>query len=260
MQLLDLKDRKILYQLDLNARQSNTQIARKVGLSKEVTNYRIKRLEKEGYLAGYHTLINFSKLGMTSMRVYLKLIDANPEKEEELINTLVRHNKVLFVLQTEGLYDIGFALLVKNIKEFEECYTVIKEQFKPYIEAERISFHTEIHHYHRAYFLEKKHDDVPAVVIREEGLSEYDETDFKILCLLSGNARMPLLEIAEKTGIAPRTAANRIHQLEKKKIVIGYRSICNIKKINYEYYKTDFVLRDIQHLKKLIDFAISIQT
>jgi|MudIll2142460700_1097286.scaffolds.fasta_scaffold422192_1 hypothetical protein len=36
MQQLDLKDRKILYELDLNCGQSNEQIGKKVGRSKEV--------------------------------------------------------------------------------------------------------------------------------------------------------------------------------------------------------------------------------
>ena len=40
---LDLKDRKILYELDLNCRQSNAQIGKKVGLSRKVVDYRIKR-------------------------------------------------------------------------------------------------------------------------------------------------------------------------------------------------------------------------
>ena len=44
--LIDTKDRKILNELDFNARQSNSEIARKVGLSKEVVNYRIRNLEK----------------------------------------------------------------------------------------------------------------------------------------------------------------------------------------------------------------------
>ena len=47
---LDLKDRKILYQLELNCRQSNTQIGKKVGLSKDVITYRIKRMEEKGII------------------------------------------------------------------------------------------------------------------------------------------------------------------------------------------------------------------
>src|SRR3972149_2971844 len=45
---LDAKNRKILYQLDINCRQSNASIGKKVGLSKEVVNYRIKKLENDG--------------------------------------------------------------------------------------------------------------------------------------------------------------------------------------------------------------------
>ena len=34
---LDKKDRKILYQLDINSRQTLSQLAKKVGLSKQTT-------------------------------------------------------------------------------------------------------------------------------------------------------------------------------------------------------------------------------
>ena len=44
---LDLKDRKILYELDMNSRKSNTEIAKKVGLSKQVVGFRIKKLIDE---------------------------------------------------------------------------------------------------------------------------------------------------------------------------------------------------------------------
>ena len=43
---LDVKDWKILTLLDENARYSNSQIAKKVGLSKPAVEYRLKRFEK----------------------------------------------------------------------------------------------------------------------------------------------------------------------------------------------------------------------
>jgi DNA-binding Lrp family transcriptional regulator len=43
---LDKKDRAILYNLDLNSRQSFNQLAKRVGLSREVVQYRVKQLEK----------------------------------------------------------------------------------------------------------------------------------------------------------------------------------------------------------------------
>ena len=74
----------ILYQLELNARQPNSEIAKKVGLSKEVVNYRIKRLENERVIKSYYAIIDLSKLGYINFRVYLKLIDATPKKEKEI--------------------------------------------------------------------------------------------------------------------------------------------------------------------------------
>ena len=42
MEKLDLKDKKILYELDIDCRQSFRSIGRKVGLSKDVVATRVK--------------------------------------------------------------------------------------------------------------------------------------------------------------------------------------------------------------------------
>ena len=55
---IDLKDRKILYELDLNSRQSLTAIGKKVGLKKDVVSYRIKKLEDEGIIKNYYAFID----------------------------------------------------------------------------------------------------------------------------------------------------------------------------------------------------------
>ena len=47
MEKLDLKDRKILYELDLNCRQSNAQIGKKVGLSRKEAYNAIKQILKK---------------------------------------------------------------------------------------------------------------------------------------------------------------------------------------------------------------------
>ncbi len=60
---LDLKDKKILTLLDEDARLSNTQIAKKVGLSKPAVEYRLKRFEKNNIIFSYYTVVNFTKLG-----------------------------------------------------------------------------------------------------------------------------------------------------------------------------------------------------
>ena len=69
MHKVDLKDRKILYQLDLDCRQSNTQIGKKVGLKKDVVGYRIKKLQEEGVIRNYYAEIDTFRLGYNVFRV-----------------------------------------------------------------------------------------------------------------------------------------------------------------------------------------------
>ena len=81
---LDLKDRKILYELDLNCRQSNTQIGKKVGLPRKVVEYRIKRMEEEGIITCYWTAIDTFKLGYQVIRVYINFQDVSTEMKNDL--------------------------------------------------------------------------------------------------------------------------------------------------------------------------------
>jgi DNA-binding Lrp family transcriptional regulator len=49
--MLDKIDKKLLYQLDLNCRQSNAQIGRIIGVSKQVIEYRINKLQSQGIIS-----------------------------------------------------------------------------------------------------------------------------------------------------------------------------------------------------------------
>ena len=57
---LDVKDRRILLALDMSARKPDSSIAKIVGLSKQLTNYRIKRLEKKGIIKSLYIFIQSS--------------------------------------------------------------------------------------------------------------------------------------------------------------------------------------------------------
>jgi DNA-binding Lrp family transcriptional regulator len=88
MKRLDLKDRKILYELDINSRQSFNELSKKVGLSKDSVIYRIKKLQDSGIIKHFHTVIDVGKLGFISFRLYLKLQNSTPQKEAEIIKFL----------------------------------------------------------------------------------------------------------------------------------------------------------------------------
>ena len=252
---LDLKDRKILYQLDLNSRQSNIQIAKKVGLSKDVVNYRIKSLDENGFIRGFYTIIDFYKLGYFSVRAYLKLINASSKTEEEIFLFLKNHNTVFFVNKIDGNFDVGIGTYVENITDFESFSLEFKQKFREFMGEEQISIFTKAYHFHRAYLLEKKFDEVDANVVGGRGREDFDAKDIEILKFLAVNARISTLDIATYCEMPATTVAFRIKQLEKKKIILAYRLNFNFEKFGYEYYKADLVLNDISRLKELSNFA-----
>jgi Lrp/AsnC family transcriptional regulator, leucine-responsive regulatory protein len=60
---LDDDDRAILRALQADGRLSNARLAERISLSETPCWRRLKRLESEGYIAGYHASLNRRKLG-----------------------------------------------------------------------------------------------------------------------------------------------------------------------------------------------------
>ena len=52
-----------------------------------------------------------------------------------------------------------------------------------------------------------------------------------------------------------RAIIYRIKSLEKRKIIQGYRFICNFQKYDYQYYKVDLTLNDIRGVKELTTYC-----
>ena len=64
METLDKFDVAILVQLQLDARQTNTELASRVGLSAAPCWRRVRALEKAGFITGYRADINRHKIGL----------------------------------------------------------------------------------------------------------------------------------------------------------------------------------------------------
>ena len=85
---LDLLDRKILYELDINSRQSLNELARKLQRNRNVIEYRIKRLEEKGIIRNFVTLLDAGRLGLMIWNVYVEFQNLTREMENEIRSTL----------------------------------------------------------------------------------------------------------------------------------------------------------------------------
>ena len=113
---LDIKDRRILSELDLNARQSNSEIGKNVGLSKEVVKYRIDRMTESSLILRFHTVINYFRIGIVKFKLYLKLKNADMKKLEEIGQYFFKHTKTEWVALTSGKWDLIVSFLARNVR------------------------------------------------------------------------------------------------------------------------------------------------
>ncbi len=246
---LDLKDRKILFELDTNSRQSYQQIANKVRLSKDSIFYRIKRLEKEGVIERYQTLIDVGKLGYISFRIFYKLQNTTSKKEEEIINYLKNQRIVGWMVSVEGNWDINTWILCKGISELDEFWKNFAKKYINYLADKKLSIFTDITYFSRAYFLPDKRNDLSIRFVTEPKEVDIDKIDIEILKLLVLNARIPILEIADKLKVSSKMISYRIKNLQKKKVIVGYRTMFNLQKLGYLYYRLHIKVHNINEQK-----------
>jgi Lrp/AsnC family transcriptional regulator, leucine-responsive regulatory protein len=254
---LDLKDRKIIYQLDLNARQSNAEIAKKVRLSKDAVGYRIKKLEELGIIRGYKTIIDSSRLGYLFYRVFFNLMDLQPAKLEALIDFLKKQKNVWWIAKLDGSWNFAFAIWVKSNKEFNKFYHTFGLKFRQNVKERLICPVVLYKNLSKKYLLETRNE-VKITTVGEGEKQNFDQTDFKILKSLAENARTPLIDIAHELKLDSMTIHHRIKKLENKEIIQGYKVDLDTRKLGRDFYSVKINLRDLSKTKEIKDYILTI--
>lgn len=251
---LDTKDKKILEQLDLNSRQSNNQIAKKVRISKDVVGYRINNLEKQKIILGYYSVLNIAKLGYMTYKIMLTFQNTTSKIEKEIIGYLKNNKNVGWLVSCEGYYNLMIVIWVKNVFIFENFFVGFLKKYSRYIKERDILLITENHSCRKAYLFDKKVDDSPDVYYNGEQECRIDEKELKIIKFIANNSRIPLYKIAESLSLTGEAIAHRIRQLQKKNVIQAFRPIINTSFLKYQYYNVLFKLKKINNLKKMFDF------
>jgi len=251
----DIRDKRILYQLDLNARQSNSEIARKLRVNPNFVMYRIRNLEKRGVINGYYPIIDYSKLGFFMVRVRIKLKNTSPELKKVLIEFINNQKNIFWFASIEGEWDIIIAILVRTHKDFKEFWEDFELYFKGKIHSYDQAVMYEFLAYRKDYLTDEEHHHEPAISGGQHKVFKLDQKDVKLLNSIATDARKSLLLLAREIRATPMAALHRLRRLQSNKIILGYRPIINLNALGYRFYKIDFELEDIIIKKELVQFA-----
>ncbi len=260
MTKIDLKDRKILHELDMRARMPLTELARKTGLSRQVAEYRLERLEQEKVIFGALTIVDSGVIGYGWYRVLLRLLKVTLAQKNQFIAYLKEHSQVTWLGEVGGNWDIVANFACQNSHEFNLIFEEITGKFGPWIMNHEILTYVNIHDYQRTYLGNSSPRAVLFhAMIKKEGLT-LDELDTNILRHLSLRAFTSAVELGNKLKVSRNTIKNRVEELERQKVILGYRIIINPSSLGYHSHLLFLGINqlDLQREKVLYSFLSSL--
>ncbi len=251
---LDYYDKEILYELDRDARVTLSKLSKKLRRSKPFILHRIKRFEQGGIITGYTAIVDMSKLGYFTFRIYLDLQQSTEQDKLEIIEYVKKHKQIWTITTIHGVWDLALFLGVKNIQEFHVLWDDVLVKLKEKIKSYNVAIYAPIYNYNRVFFLDK-------TLVKEEriyGLGKKEdikELDWKILQIYSPAVRQSSLEIAKKLEISADTVRAHIRTLIKKKIIVGHKIGLNLTELGYFSYRIDFELNNTKNIRELMNFC-----
>ena len=120
---LDEKDMAILRILQRNARSTVKEIAAKVHLSTTPVHERIKRMEENGVITQYATLLNHSKVKKGLMVIcYVSLKQHDKKAGGKFINSILEMNEVIECYNISGEFDFMLKVVAESMDAYYDFH------------------------------------------------------------------------------------------------------------------------------------------
>jgi len=254
---LDKIDRKLLFEMDDNCRQSHAQIGRKIGISKQVVSYRLKRLIDQRVITTFYALIDIAKFGFTLYRVQYRLQNADSDKQKEIIKFLSEHPSILWVASTGGRWEMVIDIMAKNVVQFDRILGEIDKRFPNNLQNRDILILVDALHYKRSYLINSRKSEEIIFVGGEPREHDLGKTDLKILSIIAKNSLIQLTSLAEELRTSTDVVRYRIKKLEEKGYITGYRALIHPNTFGYSTYKMLMKLQKIspEKFKEMLTFG-----
>ncbi|MFK7900089.1 MAG: Lrp/AsnC family transcriptional regulator [Cyclobacteriaceae bacterium] len=133
LKTLDQTDKQILQILQTDAKITNSQLAKEIGLSPAPTLERVRKLETSGVIESYHAVLSPEKMGV-GVGIYLSISLSSHKKNQ--INALVEKMSAIdAVVECHHVTGVGDFLIKILAKDSKTCHELILNQL---VEIEEI--------------------------------------------------------------------------------------------------------------------------
>lgn len=257
MEELSQIDKKILYELSKDSRQSYKQIAQKINSKKDTVAYHIIQLQDKNIISKYIPIFNLSKLGISSSKMYINLHGLSKKDENEMLDSLTKNEDISWAAKTIGTWDLMIGFYTTNILDFSEKKNKILSEWGEFIENYNITQIENALTLDRNYLFNKKTEDRKEFLFAGKGKKiEIDKIDKKIIDLIKNNGKFEYLKLAEELKLDTRTIQSKIKNLTRKELIQGYTTFINTRTLGIQLHKLCISLRCYEQskLNLLTDF------
>ncbi|MFA5797704.1 MAG: Lrp/AsnC family transcriptional regulator [Candidatus Woesearchaeota archaeon] len=254
---LDLKDKKLLFELDKDARKSFPQIGKKIGLSQEVVFHRVNRLMKRGIIKRFQTVASISRMGYIAPKIYIQLQNISHQKQEELYAYLRAHSNIFWFGICQGRWDLIIAYWSRDTFEFGTLVDDLLYRFSTSILERQITIGKNTIQFNRRWFYHDNLEPIESDFGSAQESVQLDRIDEKILRYLGNNARLSVVELAKLIKTTASVVHYHLKQLEKSKIIVGYKISIDAHTLGYESCKSFIYFQNIteKRRRELIAFC-----
>lgn len=118
---MDATDKKLLELMQVDSKKTTKELSGKLNLSVTAVYERIKKLEREGIISKYATILDKTKINKGFVVFcHIKLIKHSKDLISEFEKEVVTLNEVLECFHVSGDYDYILKICVKDMEEYRE--------------------------------------------------------------------------------------------------------------------------------------------
>lgn len=114
---LDDLDWSLIQELEINGRQTNVELAKRLSVSESTIRRRIERLQNEGVIK-VAAVPNLQKIGWGVRAIIM--LQAEPSKLRAIVARLAERRNIHYLAQCTGSYNLVFWVLCPTIGELAE--------------------------------------------------------------------------------------------------------------------------------------------
>lgn len=127
---IDDLDRKLIFELIRNPRESYLQLGKKFNVSRETIRYRIEKFVKSGFIRSFFIKPNYTALGYFTNFIFVRFAGVDDSKLKEYF---LKNKNVFYVGKMTGSYNAIMYTITKDPNDFADIMRDFRITFKEHI-------------------------------------------------------------------------------------------------------------------------------